>query len=399
MPLFKYEAMTNGGKKVQDKVNVDTKQEVVDIVKEKNMYPLSIVEVVERKEIKVSDLLYRIKAKDLSVFCRQFFTLLNAGSDILSSVNILRQQTENKRMKESLNTIYEDIQKGLTLSEAMRVHKSTYPRILINMIESGEQTGNLTNVLERMTEYFDKENKINGKIKGAMIYPIFLGILSIAIVAFLLTFVMPTFINMFEGQELPGVTKLMLSISHGLTTYWYIIITVLVLITLLLTSYFKTEKGTRFTSSVKLKFPVIKTTTSKMITSRFTRNLSTILSSGVGIISAIEIVSTVIGNKVVEEELINARDEVIKGALLADVIKNIKAFPPMLIAMVKIGEESGQLDEILSKTADYYDQELEEALAKMVTLIEPIMIMIMGLVVGFIVISMMLPMFSMYSAI
>lgn len=399
MSSFKYKAMTEGGKKVEDKINAATREEVLNIMREKKLYPLSIIEVAEKKEINISNIFNRVKAKDLSIFCRQLYTLLDAGSDILNSVNILRQQSENKRMKESLNGVYEDIQKGLTLSEAMRNYRNIYPELLVNMIESGEQTGNLSAVIQRMTDYYEKENKLNSKIKGAMVYPIFLGILSIGVVSFLLAFVMPTFTGMFQGNgvELPGITKAMLAISSAMKNYWYIITISIILISISLSAYFKTVKGSRLLGNIKLKLPIIKTTSSKIITSRFTRNLSTILASGVSMIRAIEIVSIVLGNRVVEEELLRARDEVMKGVLLADAIKNIKAFPPMLIAMVKIGEESGQLDEILEKTADFYDQEVEERLSKMVTLIEPMMILIMGLIVGFIVIAMVLPMFDMYS--
>lgn len=401
MPLFKYKAMTAEGKKVEEKINVATREEVLQLIRDKKLYPIDITEVVEVKEVKISDIFTGIKAKELSILCRQLYTLLNAGSDILNSINILKQQTENKNLKGSLNGVYEDIQKGLTLSEAMRNHKKIYPELLVNMIESGEQTGNLSNVVERMTEYYEKENKINSKIKGAMVYPIFLGLLSISVVAFLLAFVMPTFTSMFQvsGKELPGITQAMLNLSEFIQSRWYIILLIIIIIIVSLSSYFKTEKGSRVLGKIKLSIPVIKSTNSKVITARFTRNLSTILASGVSMIKAIEIVSTVVGNKVVGDELMATRDKVMKGFLLAEAISDIKVFPPMLIAMIKIGEESGELDEILEKTAYFYDQEVEESLTKMVTLIEPIMIMVMGLIIGFMVIAMLLPMFDMYSAI
>lgn len=397
MPLFKYKAMTGDGKKVEDKVNATTREEILDIIRTKKLYPITIEEVKESKSTNLSEVFSKVKAKDLYIFCRQFYTLLNAGSDILNSVNILYQQTEGKALKESLNKIYEDIQKGLTLSEAMRNYKNIFPELLVNMIEAGEQTGSLNTVLERMTDYYEKENKLNNKIKGAMVYPMFLGILSIGTVSFLLTFVMPTFTGMFleSGVELPGITQVLLNISNFMKSYWYAIIMLIIVFVATLASYFKTEKGSRVLGNIKLKLPIIKTTNEKIITSRFTRNLSTILSSGVNMIKAIEIVSTVIGNKVVQDKLMETRDKVMKGIFLAEAIKDIDVFPPMLISMVKIGEESGELDEILAKTADFYDQEVEERLSKMIVMLEPIMILVMGLLVGFIVIAMMLPMFDM----
>lgn len=401
MPLYKYKAITEGGKRIENKINAESKDDVMEIIRSKKMYPLTITEIAEKNQIKASELFSKISSKDLTVFCKQFYTLLNAGLDVINSIGILRQQTENKLLKKSLDDMYEQIQKGLSLSESMIKQKNVFPKLFINMIESGEQTGSLSNVLKRMTEHYEKDDRINSKVKGAMVYPIFLTILSIVVVGFLMTFLIPSFTSMFQGSnvELPAMTKALIAISDGLKNYWYIIIILIILIIIGYKSFSKTDKGSLITSSIKLKLPLIKNLNSKIITSRFTRNLSTILASGVGMIKAIEIISTVVGNKVIEEELMKARDEVMKGRFLADAISEIKVFPPMLVAMVKIGEESGQLDEILENTADFFDKEVEDSLSKMVTLIEPIMILVMGLIVGFIVISIMLPMFDMYSTI
>lgn len=399
MPLYKYKAITEGGKRIENRIHAESKEEVMETIRSKKMYPLAVTEIAEKNEIKVSEFFTKISSRDLTVFCKQFYTLLNAGLDVVSCVSILKQQTENKLLKKSLEDMHEEIQKGLSLSESMIEQKNVFPNLFINMIESGEQTGSLSAVLKRLSEHYEKEERINSKVKSAMIYPIFLAILSIVVVGFLMSFVIPTFTSMFQDSttELPAITKALISISNGIKSYWYIILIIIILFIVVFKYFSKTDKGSIVTSRLKLKLPIIKSINSKIITSRFTRNLSTILASGVGMIKAIEIISTVVGNKIIEEKLMNARDEVMKGRLLADAIKDIKVFPPILIAMVKIGEESGQLDDILESTADFFDKEVEDSLSKMVTLIEPIMILVMGLIVGFIVISIMLPMFNMYS--
>ncbi|MCY6484580.1 type II secretion system F family protein [Clostridium aestuarii] len=401
MPLFKYKAVNKQGKKVDGRFSANSKNEVLAMIRENSYYPVAIQEVEETKEIDLAAIFSKIKAKDLAVFCRQFYTLLNAGADILNSIQILKQQTQNKRMKASLEDIYEEIQKGSTLSSAFKKYQDVYPELLINMIQSGEDTGNLSTVIERMSEHYEKENNINRKIRGAMVYPIILSVVSVGVIIFLLTFVMPQFVSMFQGSgvELPPITKTMLNISNYIKNYWYIIILFVVLSITILKVLAKTVSGERIIETVKLNFPLIKNTNKKIITSRFARSLSTTLISGVSIINAVEVVSRVVGNKLVEKKLLTAREKITKGMPLAEAIKDIESFPPMLVAMVKIGEESGALDDILEKTADFYDGEVEEALQKLTTMIEPLMILIMGAIVGFIVISMMLPMFDMFKTV
>lgn len=401
MPTYKYKAMDVKGKEIKGEFSANSKNEVLAMIRENQYYPVSIEEKLETKDIDLSTMFAAVKVKDLAIFCRQFYTLMNAGADILNSVGILAKQTENKRMKATLIEIYEEIQKGSTLSSSFKKYPDVYPSLLINMIQSGEETGKLSIVLERMTEHFEKENKINGKIKGAMVYPIVLGLISLGVITFLLVFVMPTFVEMFEGSgvKLPGMTQMLMNISNTVKGYWYAIIIGAVFIIVILKILTKTETGERIVEGIKLNTPGIRGTSRKVVTSRFARSLSTTIASGVSMIKAIEIVSRVVGNKLVEKKLMEAREELTKGTTLAESIKDIEAFPPMLIAMIKIGEESGALDDILDKTANFYDGEVEEALQKMTTLIEPIMILVMGGIVGFIVVSMMLPMFDMIKTI
>lgn len=401
MPLFKYKAMDKKGKKIEGQFTANNKNEVLAMIRENNYYPLYVEEKIQSKEIDLGGAFSKVRVKDLAVFCRQFATLHEAGSDMLNSVNLLRKQATNKKMRLSLNEIYEEIQKGATLSSAMKKHEEVYPKLLINMIESGEETGSLGLVLERMAEQYEKDNKMNSKIKKAMIYPTILILASIAVVVFLLTFVMPTFVGMFEGGniELPGPTKAVMALSSGIKNYWYLILIIIVLIIMGIRMYRATPQGARNLDRLKLSFPIIRTTNKKIVTLRFTRGLATILYSGVAMVSALEIVSKVLDNRMVEDTLMEIREKVVKGVQLNEALEQTDIFPPMVISMIKIGEESGSLDDILEKTAKFYEQEVEEDLEKMTAMIEPILILVVGLIIGFIVIAMMLPMFDMYNAI
>lgn len=401
MPLFKYKAMDKKGKKIEGQFTANNKNEVLAMIRENDYYPLYVEEKIHSKEIDLADAFSKVKVKDLGVFCRQFATLHEAGSDMLNSVNLLRKQATNKKMRLSLNEIYEEIQKGSTLSSSMKKHEDVYPKLLVNMIESGEETGSLGLVLERMAEQYEKDNKINSKIKKAMIYPTILIIASMSVVVFLLTFVMPTFVGMFEGGgiELPGPTKAVMALSSGIKNYWYLIFIVILLIVMAIRMYRATPQGARNLDKFKLNFPIIRTTNRKIVTLRFTRGLATILYSGVVMVSALEIVSKVLDNRMVEDTLMEIREKVVKGVQLNEALEQTDIFPSMVISMIKIGEESGSLDDILEKTAKFYEQEVEEDLEKMTAMIEPILILVVGLIIGFIVIAMMLPMFDMYGAI
>jgi type IV pilus assembly protein PilC len=247
-----------------------------------------------------------------------------------------------------------------------------------------------------MATHFEKENRINSKVKGAMIYPMMLCGLAVCIIIFLLTFVFPTFIGMFEdsGVQLPGPTRIVMGISGFIQKYWYILIVVFAIISYLFNRFKKSDRGRFIMDTIALRIPVLKTTTQKVVTSRFARTLSTLMSSGMPLLQCMDVISKIMGNKVVEDGIIRAKDELRKGASLSGPIKKIGFFPPMLISMLTIGEESGSIDEILEKTANYYDDEVEAALESLTKILEPLMLILVALVVGFIVVAMIMPMFS-----
>ncbi len=401
MPNYKYTALDKLGKKVDKTYSANSREEVLNMLRQNGYYPVNIEIDSKAKDIKKFSLPSKVKTKDIAIFCRQFYAMLNAGVPIINCLEILRNQTENKKLKKTVGEVYEDVQKGMTFSESLKNHRNVFPDLLIHMVEAGEVSGNLDIIMDRMASHFEKENKINNKIKSAMTYPIILGIVAVIVVIFLLTVVMPTFIGMFEGSgvPLPLPTRILLSISDFLKGYWYLVLIITIGLFYILTKYMQTDKGKYAMDRFKFRIPVLSSTTKKVVTSRFTRTMSTLLASGVSLIEALDIVSRVVGNKIVSDGLQQSKEDVRKGINLAEPIGNIGIFPPMVVSMIKIGEESGALDDILDKTANFYDEEVETAMQRLTTLLEPIMIVFMAVIIGFIVIAMMLPMFDMVNTI
>lgn len=397
---YKYKAVADNGSIIEGLHEAESENEVVNMLKSNHYMPIHIEETYNSGASR-SITFGRVRKKDLSVFCRQFYTMLNAGVSIIKCLDVLEKQCENKLLKKAIGEVYESVQKGMTLSEAMKANEKVFPSILINMAEAGEMSGSLDVIMERMAFHYEKENKIENKIKGAMVYPIVLSVVAVAVVVFLLVAVMPTFIDMFQssGIDLPGPTRLLLNISNSITNFWYMYIIALAAIISGISYYSKTDNGSMFFDILKTRIPVLKDTNIKVATSRFTRTLSTLLASGIPLIQGIDIVSKVIGNKYISSKLEEVKEDIRKGIPLSRTIKNIAVFPPMVDSMIKVGEESGALDDILNKSADFYDEEVETSLQKMTELIQPIMVVIMALVVGFVVVAIALPMFEMVNTI
>ncbi|MDY0255705.1 type II secretion system F family protein [Gudongella oleilytica] len=397
---FKYKAITSSGQKIEGVFNAASEEDVVTMIKGNSYLPVKVERDIGQ-EAQIEIFKSKVKKKDLALFCRQFFTMLDSGLGIVKCLDILEMQTENKTLKPIIGEVNGDVQKGLSLSEAMNKYPDIFPTILTNMVEAGEVSGNLDAILERMAVHFEKENKLENKIRSSMVYPIALLVVSIAVVIFMITFILPTFTGMFAGSgvEIPWPTRVLLGMSDFIKSYWYILLGILGLMTFTITTFKKSEAGRAFFDGLKLKLPVIKGTTVKIITSRFTRTLSTLMDSGIPLIKSMEVVAKVVNNLPVEEKIEDGIEEIRKGVPLSRAIQNVGVFPPMVDSMIRIGEESGSLDEVLLKTADFYDEEVETSLTKLTTLIEPIMIVGMAIVIGFIVIAMYLPMFDMMKTI
>jgi len=400
MSSFTYSAIDSNGADISGTLEAQDKRHVLEILKEKQLFPFKIREITKNKGTGAL-FMQKTGLKDITIFCRQFYTMLNAGVSIIKCLDILQIQTQNKRLKEASRQIYEAVQKGKNLSEAMKEQGGVFPELLVNMVEAGEISGTLDSIMERLAGHFEKENKIRNKIKAAMIYPVILSILAVSVVFFLLTFVMPTFFGMFEksGVELPLPTKLLVMFSDFMLSYWYIIILSAALLIYIIRRYLKTDGGRYKWDRLKLKMPVLKKVVTNITTARFTRTLSTLLGSGISLLQALEITSKVVNNRVAAKGLLSVREDMKKGMDLSTPVKKIGIFPPMVNSMLSIGEESGMLEDILEKSAEFYDEEVESSMQKLVSVMEPLLIVIMAFVIGFIVVAMALPMFDIFNTV
>ncbi|NLM05945.1 MAG: type II secretion system F family protein [Tissierellia bacterium] len=396
--IFNYRAINSQGAYQEGQFEGGSKEELMEMLRGNNLIPVEInQDITAGRTVKKGA--GKFKTKDLSIFCRQFATMLQAGIGIVKCLDILEKQSTHQGLKQACGEMMTSVQKGNLLSNAMAEHKNLFPQLLIQMVVAGEASGNLDVVMDRLAMTYEKEAKIENKMGTAMIYPIVLLVVMMVVVTFILIVVMPKFVGVFEAnnQELPWSTMFLLGASDFLVERWYIVLGVIVVIIVLIKQALSKDEGRRAFDSFKLKAPLIGPQFKMIVTSRFTRTLATLLSSGIGLLEAISIVGRVVGNKEVEHRLSDASEDIKKGVALSRAISDVDVFPPMVVSMLKIGEESGSLDTVLEKTADYYDEELDTAIQRLVGLMEPAMIAFLGVVVAFIVISIALPMFGMYS--
>lgn len=399
MPTFEYEAKTLQGAKLKGKLEALNEEIASNNLRMKGYYPVSIREYKESFNIDVTKL-QKVKIKDIAIFCRQFSVIIGAGISILKGLSIVKSQTESKKLKGILEEVFDDVQKGKALSEAMKRHKD-FPDMLSNMVAVGEASGNLDVIMERMALYYDKENRLNQKIKGAMTYPMVISIVALGVVTLLITKVLPIFVGMLtsSGAALPLPTRILLGISNFVTTKWYVLIIAIILIIMGGKAFISNPQGKQFIDNFKMNAPIFGKIYRKIVTAKFARTFGTLMGSGVPIINSIEICAEVVGNVIIKNVLESTMDEIKKGLSIGETLETREIFPVMLTQMIKIGEESGTLDSILEKTAEFYDGEVDTATAQLTALIEPLIIVVLGAVVGFIIISIILPMFSMYNAV
>ncbi|MBN2260538.1 MAG: type II secretion system F family protein [Clostridiales bacterium] len=395
MSKYIYKAMRADGTSFTAEMTAKSTREVVDYLNEKQYYPVTIKKAEEAKGVQIN-LQRRTKAKDLAVFCKQLSAMMEAGMPIINSIDIMMTQATNKVLKKTVHDMYEDLNKGSSFSDSLKKHPLVFPELMLHMVESGEISGNIDDVLKKLAIHYEKDAKIMRKVKGAMIYPVILAFAATVMVIFMLTFIFPTFVAMFEstGVELPGITMFVMGISDSIRKMWYIYIIIIGGIIAFYRFFSKSPGGRKTIDKTKLKIPLVNRLIRMIATTRFTRTLATLLYSGVPLLQALENVSQVVGNVIFEEGIIKVRDEVRRGQELAVQVKRLELFPPMVDNMIRIGEESGTLDDILEKTADYFDEELEATIQQLTTMFEPLLILIMGVVIGFIVIAMALPLFD-----
>ncbi|MCP1638533.1 type IV pilus assembly protein PilC [Streptococcus gallinaceus] len=343
----------------------------------------------------------KVKITDISLFCKQMSVMLEAGIPLNNAVDIMEHQTTSKPLKAALKKMSTQLKEGNQLSQTMKAQGKVFPNLLVRMIEAGEKTGKIDEVLEKMSVHYTKEVKINRQITGAMIYPAILSLLVIGAVFVLLYVVVPSFKDIFEsgGVELPLPTRIVLFLSNWVQSYWYILLLTIIGGTFGFLSYRKTEAGRFQLDLLKLNLPIIKTSIQKIITARFSSTLATLTSAGIPLVDALEAAASTTNNSVVVDKIDKASEGIQKGENLTEMIGQTELFPPMMLSMVKIGEESGSLESMLHKTSAYYEEELEAAIKQLLSLMEPALIIIMGIVIGGIVASIMLPLLGLAGAV
>ena len=399
MPGFTYVAVDKRGKEKRGNVEADNRERVVEILKNDGLIPVSVKEQgVLNKEIDFS-IGKKVKPRDLSVFCRQFVSITQAGVPMKEALQMLSEQTENKWLKRAISEVLLSVEKGNTLADSMRGQADIFPPMLINMVEAGENSGSLEMAFNRMAVQFEKEAKLKATIKKATIYPIILIIAAIGVVAVMMLFVIPIFIDMFADLdvEMPAITMWVMNTSKWVTANWYIILAVIVAVVVACKIIYRTKQGRFMIDQVKMKMPLFGKLTVKTACAQFARTMSTLLSSGISTIDALETVSKIVNNIHYTNALMKAREEVMKGIPLSEPLTASKIFPPMVCHMTGIGEETGNIEDMLEKLADYYDEEVEMTTQSVLAAMEPLIIVFMALVVGTLVIAVISPIGAMYN--
>ncbi|MGI6169174.1 MAG: type II secretion system F family protein, partial [Christensenellales bacterium] len=400
MPRYRYKATNLKGRMISGVFEGTDSAAVIAMLRQKDYYPLEVEEAQEKRSGSIDiELSKKIPLHPLALFCTQLATVLRAGVPLVAALDMLRQQTEHKRLKAIINDVYDKIQTGNSLSGAFSDHAERFPDIFISMLEAGELSGNIDEVLHRMGITFEKDYKLKKKVKSALTYPKIISIFALIVVVGLLIFMVPTFTNLYASfdQALPGPTQLLLDLSSFIVSNWLLLLLLIAIIIALVKIYLSSPAGKLAFAKMMLRIPVFGKLNVKIVSARFTRTLSTLLSSGVALTSSLEVTARAVGNVVLEKGLLFTADQIQEGQSLSSALSGLNVFPPMVINMVQLGEESGTLESFLSKTADSFDSDAEDALSQMTGMIEPLVIIVMGGLVMFIALSMLLPMFTMYS--
>lgn len=397
MAIFAYKAKTRDGKLMKGKIESVNKKEALNELRHMDLivFEVAALNTVLNKDISLRK---SLKSKDFIVFLRQFSSLMNAGILLVDALDLLAAQSTSLALKEALEEISEEVREGVPLSEAMEKKSKLFPELLIHMIHSAEVSGRLEEVLQQMADYYEKQHRIKQKISTAMTYPLVVGVLAFFITAFLLVFIVPIFGDMFAsmGSELPAITQIVLTLSGLLQRYWWLVLLGIGGLVAVVIQLGKKDQVAYVFDVLQLKVPILGTFIQKTLLARMTQTLSSLINSSVPILQAIEVTSKVVGNRVVEQVLLQAQKDVEQGESLAKPMVDHWFFPPLIIQMIQVGESSGELDEMLKKVSEIYDQEVQEASDKLQALIEPIMIIFLSGVVGVIVLSIVVPMFSMF---
>jgi len=400
MPLFEYTAKNaSNGQIMKGQMQAQNRDEVVGHIRKNRLILVNIREAP--KQMKFSFGQPGIKTRDIVIFTRQFATMINSGLPLVQSLSILAAQTENKALKDVTKQVVFDVEAGNTLADAFSRHPKAFSGLFVNMVAAGEAGGILDTILLRLATFLEKNDALIRKVKSAMVYPaVIMSVAAIAITV-LLIFVIPVFQNMFGSvnMELPLPTRIVIGMSEFLIGYWWAIALTIGGLVFAIRAYYATPDGHKTIDKLMINSPVLGDVIRKSAVSRFTRTLGTLISSGVSILDGLEITAKTSGNRVIHDAVMESRASIAGGETIAAPLERSKVFPPMVISMIAVGEQTGGLDEMLSKIADFYDEEVDVAVGTLLSLMEPVMIVVLGVVVGGMVVAMYLPIFDMMNAI
>ena len=401
MPVFEYKGLTTEGKDARGFMDAENLQGAKIKLRRSGVFPVEITEETSKKAegetSSVRGIVRRVKKEETTVFTRQLATLLTAGLPLMEALSATIDHIDDPLLKRTITRIREDVREGRSLAEAMKGHPRVFSGLYTNMIQAGETSGALDVVLARLADFQESQVRLRNKLWAAMTYPVMMLFIGIGVLAFLFTFVIPQVTRVFEdiGQALPLPTLILISISNFFRSYWWVIAGGIFVISFALTKYIKTLQGKARYDRVILRVPMLGKIIKLIAISRFTRTLSTLLASGVPMITSMDIVKAVVNNTVISKALEDAKDRVREGEALSEPLKRSGIFPSMVIQMITVGERSGEIEGMLSKVSEAFDNEVETTIAGLTALLEPVMILFMGIIVLFVVLSILLPIFEM----
>ncbi|HVO66086.1 MAG TPA: type II secretion system F family protein [Syntrophales bacterium] len=401
MAVFIWEAATKKGEIKKGEMDANDEAAVRGLLRRQGFKSITVKQKPKDLLEYVPFLKQRVKEKNIVVFARIFSTMINAGLPLIQCLDLLAQQEENKTFAKIITSVKEDIEGGSTLQDALKKYPAVFDELFINLVAAGESGGILDVILIRLSNYMEKTMKLKTKVKGSLIYPIIVLVVSIAVITLLLVYVIPVFKKMFEGMggQLPGPTLFLISVSDTTVHYFPYIVGGVILFVFLFLRYYRTEKGRLTVDALVLKAPIFGPLLTKVAVAKFTRTLSTMMASGVPILEGLNIVSKTAGNVIVENAIMKTRQSISEGRTIAEPLGETGIFPPMVVQMIAVGEATGALDAMLAKIADFYDDEVDAAVAAMTTMLEPFMMVFLGIVVGGMIICMYLPIFKMASVV
>ena len=394
---YRYKVRNQNGELFKGKVEADDQRAAIKKLRDRDYYPISVEEVKERQEL--SDILERFKSVDtydLVLFSRQFATMIDSGLSMVRTLKILGEQTENPKLQKAIVSIREKVESGTSLSRAME-EEDVFPKLFVSMVRAGESGGVLARVLKEMARHYERENELKQEVKSAMTYPVIVILLSVVVLIVLIAVILPGFTDMFAdlGAELPAATRFLMWLGDSMRAYWYTLPIGVLAAVFGFKYYYDTDEGERRIDFLLLKIPMFGDLIRKTSVSRFSQTMSVLIASGVSILESFELTAEIVENRVVSDAIKESRRSISEGESIAAPLERADIFPPMVLQMIRVGEETGTIDEMLAKVASFYEDEVKHKLDAIVSMIEPITIAFLGIVVGLILFSVMGPMFDM----